>query len=133
MLIALLAISFLYYCRFRTVRRRLYPPTSIFMKSFLGFLLALLITGGLAAQAQTAPATSTMSSSSTKMSTTKVTTPATSTTTTTTRMKADGTPDMRYKNNKTMKTTTGPMKKDGTPDMRYKTNQTTTTTTKTKM
>jgi hypothetical protein len=46
-------------------------------------------------------------------------------------MKADGTPDMRYKSSKT--TTTGPMKADGTPDMRYKTNKTKTTTTKSVM
>jgi hypothetical protein len=40
-------------------------------------------------------------------------------------MKKDGTPDMRYKENKTTKTTTpaGPTKKDGTPDMRYKANK----------
>jgi hypothetical protein len=53
-------------------------------------------------------------------------------TSTSTKMKADGTPDMRYKSNKTMKTT-GPMKADGTPDMRYKTNKTKTTTTKSVM
>ncbi|MGI4739448.1 MAG: hypothetical protein ACRYG7_30145 [Janthinobacterium lividum] len=50
--------------------------------------------------------------------------------TTTTKMKADGTPDMRYKANKTTTTHTGPMKANGTPDMRYKTNKTTTTTKK---
>ena len=39
-------------------------------------------------------------------------------------MKADGTPDKRYKENKmTAKATTGPKKKDGTPDMRYKANK----------
>jgi hypothetical protein len=39
-------------------------------------------------------------------------------------MKKDGTPDKRYKENKTTTvTTTGPTKKDGTPDMRYKTNK----------
>lgn len=105
------------------------PTYFLFMKSFLGFLLALLVTGSLAAPAQTAPATTmSSSSSSTKMSTTKTTTP--SSTTTTTKMKADGTPDMRYKANKTTKMATGPTKADGTPDMRYKTNK---TTTKTKM
>jgi len=41
---------------------------------------------------------------------------------------------MRYKDSKTTKTTsTGPMKADGTPDMRYKTNKTTVKTSKTKM
>ena len=51
-------------------------------------------------------------------------------------MKADGTPDMRYSENKmskSTKTTTGPMKADGTADMRYKANKTTVKTTKTKM
>jgi len=51
--------------------------------------------------------------------------------TTTTKMKANGTPDMRYKTNKMTKATTtqtGPVKADGTADMRYKTNKTTTTT-----
>jgi len=54
-------------------------------------------------------------------------------TSTSTKMKADGTPDMRYSENKMTKTTkmsTGP---DGTPDMRYKPNKTTKVTTKTKM
>ncbi len=41
-------------------------------------------------------------------------------------VKADGTPDMRYKENKTTKAApvTGPKKADGTPDMRYKENKT---------
>ena len=38
------------------------------------------------------------------------------------KMKKDGTPDMRYKENKEKKAA-GPMKKDGTPDMRYKANK----------
>jgi hypothetical protein len=49
-------------------------------------------------------------------------------------MKADGTADMRYKENKmSTQTTTGPMKANGTPDMRYKANKTTVKTTKTGM
>ncbi|GAB3584732.1 hypothetical protein GCM10027345_32140 [Hymenobacter daeguensis] len=48
----------------------------------------------------------------------------TSSTSSSTHVKADGTADMRYKENKTTKTT-GPMKADGTPDMRYKANKTT--------
>jgi len=50
-------------------------------------------------------------------------------------MKADGTADMRYKENKmnSSSKTTGPMKADGTPDMRYKTNKTTVKSTKVKM
>jgi hypothetical protein len=39
------------------------------------------------------------------------------------KLKADGTPDMRYKVNKTKTVVTGPKKKDGTADMRYKANQ----------
>jgi len=39
-------------------------------------------------------------------------------------MKKNGTPDMRFKQNKTAKTATaGPLKKDSTPDMRYKANK----------
>ncbi len=45
-------------------------------------------------------------------------------TTTSTKLKADGTPDMRYKENKAVKANTaGPKKKDGTADMRYKANK----------
>lgn len=39
------------------------------------------------------------------------------------KMKADGTPDKRFKENKAAKPTAGPLKKDGTPDMRYKANK----------
>lgn len=40
------------------------------------------------------------------------------------KLKADGTPDMRYKENKTTKVVApGPKKKDGTADMRYKANK----------
>lgn len=39
-------------------------------------------------------------------------------------VKADGTPDMRFKENqKAAKPVAGPKKADGTPDMRYKENQ----------
>lgn len=121
-------------------------PHLFLMKRIFSFLAALLVAGGLTAQAQTAPATSTtqMSTSSSKMTTTKTAPAPTQTTRTTTttekgmmgvhKMKADGTPDMRYKSNKTTTTSkTGPMTKSGTPDMRYKTNKTTTTTTTNKM
>ena len=40
------------------------------------------------------------------------------------KLKKDGTPDMRYKENKEAAKKTGPTKKDGTPDMRYKENKT---------
>ncbi len=44
--------------------------------------------------------------------------------TTTTHVKADGSADKRYKENKTTKTTAaGPLKKNGTPDMRYNANK----------
>ena len=41
------------------------------------------------------------------------------------KMKKDGTPDMRYKENKEAAKAkkNGPMKKDGTPDMRHKANK----------
>lgn len=42
------------------------------------------------------------------------------------KMKKDGTPDMRYSDNKKTKATekpAGPLKKDGTPDMRHKANK----------
>jgi hypothetical protein len=42
-------------------------------------------------------------------------------------VKKDGTPDKRFKANKTTSVKPkGPVKKDGTPDMRYKTNKDTT-------
>jgi hypothetical protein len=42
-----------------------------------------------------------------------------------TKVKKDGTPDMRYKENKesVKPAPAGPAKKDGTPDMRYKENK----------
>lgn len=42
-----------------------------------------------------------------------------------TKVKKDGTPDMRYKENKeaVKAKPAGPMKKDGTPDMRHKANK----------
>jgi hypothetical protein len=39
------------------------------------------------------------------------------------KMKADGTPDKRFKNNKAAAPANGTTKKDGTPDMRYKANK----------
>ncbi|WP_029282227.1 hypothetical protein [Pedobacter sp. R20-19] len=48
----------------------------------------------------------------------------TKTTTATTKVKADGTPDKRFKENKTKAVTKIETKKDGTPDMRYKANKT---------
>ncbi|RDC54437.1 hypothetical protein DU508_22235 [Pedobacter chinensis] len=49
----------------------------------------------------------------------------TKTTTTASKLKADGTPDLRFKENKAKAVTkvAGPTKKDGTADMRYKVNK----------
>lgn len=44
-------------------------------------------------------------------------------TATTKHLKADGTADKRYKENKTTAAAAGPLKKDGTPDKRYKANK----------
>ena len=79
-----------------------------------------------------APATKVTTKSST-MSNPAGMTKSSSSTSTSTRMKADGTPDLRYKENKMTKTTTGPKKADGTADLRYKANKTTVKTTKSKM
>ncbi len=57
------------------------------------------------------------------------TTPATTTPATTTHLKKDGTPDKRFKENKTPPPQH--LKKDGTPDKRFKENKTTTSKTST--
>ncbi len=91
------------------------------------------------ANAQTAPATSTVKKTTkTTKQKTAVTAPTTITTTPAVKtqetktvtaksgVKKDGTPDMRMKENKVTKTSTmtaGPKKKDGTADMRYKANK----------
>lgn len=38
-------------------------------------------------------------------------------------LKADGTPDKRFKQNKATPAAAGPLKKDGTPDKRFKANK----------
>jgi hypothetical protein len=43
---------------------------------------------------------------------------------TTTPLKKDGTPDLRFKENKVAKKDIGPLKKDGTPDKRFSKNKT---------
>ena len=126
------------------------------MKRLLGFLISLSLLGS-ATHAQTAVPATGMVSSSKAMATKMSQAPATATHTitsktgmmsstahassknmatkiaTSSKMKVDGTPDMRYKENKMAKTTTaiGKMKADGTPDMRYKANKATVTTKKT--
>ena len=82
----------------------------------LAFLFCLCLT---VAQAQTTtPAKTTKKPPVAKTATT----PAKTTTATAGPLKKNGTPDMRYKANKTAPV--GPTKKDGTPDMRYKANKT---------
>lgn len=49
--------------------------------------------------------------------------PAATTTGAATPLKKDGTPDKRFKANKTAPAAAGPLKKDGTPDKRYKANK----------
>jgi|ERR1700722_10010214 hypothetical protein len=68
-------------------------------------IVSLLLTFAGMAMAQTTPATK----------------PAATTSTSTTHLKKDGTPDKRFKENKTPP---AHLKKDGTPDMRYKENKT---------
>lgn len=60
---------------------------------------------------------------SAKTTTTTAPVAVTTKTTTTAKVKKDGTPDMRFKENKEAKVVAGPKKKDGTPDMRYKENK----------
>ena len=98
------------------------------MKKLLS-LIAIAAFGLTTAFAQT-PATATQTKKAVK--TTAAATKAeakkveTKTTATAAKLKADGTPDMRFKENKTKVVTkvAGPTKKDGTPDMRYKANKT---------
>ena len=84
------------------------------------------------ASAQITTATSATKATAVKPATavvtpTAVTKPVVAKAATATPVKADGTPDMRFKANKTTtKPATGPKKADGTPDMRFKTNKTTT-------
>ncbi|RQO31583.1 hypothetical protein DBR32_06395 [Taibaiella sp. KBW10] len=82
------------------------------MKKFLTILLVLIFSiTGLYAQSTTATSK-------------KAAKKETQSTTSGTKLKADGTPDMRYKENQTKtKPAAGPTKKDGTADMRYKANK----------
>lgn len=102
------------------------------MKKFL--IAVLLIAGSFGyANAQTTPHAIHKKTKTTSVSTNAATsTPASvnanhqkveKNSSTTTHLKADGTTDKRYKENKVKTTTTGPLKKDGTPDKRYKANK----------
>ena len=91
------------------------------MKKLLS-LIAIAAFGLSTAFAQT-PATTTPAKAKTvvKKEAKKV---ETKITTATSKVKADGTPDKRFKENKTKAVTKVETKKDGTPDMRYKANKT---------
>ena len=90
------------------------------MKKFICILMSLLIMGA-ASFAQNKEAKKSVKKTTTTTTTTKEpqAKPAPGT-----KLKKDGTPDMRYKENKAAaKPAAGPMKKDGTPDMRHKANK----------
>jgi hypothetical protein len=106
-------------------------------KLFVAFAFVLGFTGMASAQTKTAiaPAKPAKEVAAKPLATTKTTTAAASTTKTPTaakvattnaaattggvKLKADGTPDKRYK----ATTTNVPLKKDGTPDKRFKGNK----------
>jgi hypothetical protein len=101
------------------------------MKTFLSFLLALVLSTGIS-MAQKSPADGKSKAKVTEQKkNTPAETPGVPLKTSKTEdkpaagpTKKDGTPDMRYKENKeAAKPAPGPTKKDGTPDMRYKSNK----------
>ena len=75
------------------------------------------------ANAQTIHKTSKKKATASTMATKPAKTKKVEKTVSTKHVKADGTPDKRYKENKATAKAAGPMKKDGTPDMRYKANK----------
>ena len=91
------------------------------MKKIICILVSLMVLG-----------TASFAQNNTTKTTAKKTTGTTAKTTGTApakpavKTKKDGTPDKRYKENKTAAKPAGPLKKDGTPDKRYKSNKTTT-------
>ena len=85
------------------------------MKKFLTGMLALLIGASTLSMAQ-APAAAKPAKK------TEQTAPKAAKDTSGSKLKKDGTPDKRYKENKAT-ATEGPKKKDGTPDKRYKANK----------
>ena len=92
------------------------------MKKFITFLFALAISTSFvfAQDAKKAPADKTVKTAPAKSEPAKTDAKASGPT------KKDGTPDMRYKENKDAKAAekpAGPTKKDGTPDKRYKANK----------
>lgn len=99
------------------------------MKKLLIAAFMMLGLNGMVTAQQTAPKAATTTDKKTlkKVETGKVVPMDKSKHVAATGLKADGTPDMRLKENKNKaKTTapvTGPTKKDGSPDMRYKANK----------
>lgn len=100
------------------------------MKKLLIAICMMLSFAGLATAQSTAPATKTTTTTAKPGKVVKMN--KTTKSAAGTGLKADGTPDMRLKENKTKAAApvAGPTKKDGTPDMRYKSNKTKKTTTK---
>jgi len=92
-------------------------------------IAALLVAGSFGfANAQTKQKTASKKPATTAIvaSKTATTTPAVKAkkaTASTVHVKADGTADKRFKENKATAKTAGPLKKDGTPDKRYKANK----------
>jgi hypothetical protein len=95
------------------------------MKKFI--IAALLVAGSFGfANAQTKQKTVPKKAATTAMVASKAatTTPAVKAkTASAVHVKADGTADKRFKENKAAAKTAGPLKKDGTPDKRYKANK----------
>lgn len=86
------------------------------MKKFLT-AMSIVLGLGLATAQQTAPAIETQNAKTVKpVKHTKQAAPAATVKPAAAKMKKDGTPDKRYKENKNLK-------KDGTPDKRYKANK----------
>lgn len=93
------------------------------MKKILSFFLALAISSSLVFGQDAQKASDGKTGDKKKEQTAKQEPAKSDVKATTTKTKKDGTPDMRYKENKEAKKTAGPTKKDGTPDMRYKSNK----------
>lgn len=91
-------------------------------------IAALLVAGSFGfANAQTKQKTAPKKPTTAMVAKKSATTPAVkakgSKTVSAAHLKADGTADKRFKENKTTAKTAGPLKKDGTPDKRYKANK----------
>jgi len=88
------------------------------MKNFIYILFAVFLSTGAMAQDKTTKASSKSAKAATDGTAPTQQEKAT-------RVKKDGTPDMRYSENKKKNEIkpAGPLKKDGTPDMRHKANK----------